>query len=147
MSLELPQSTPVQASARLRAPCATNPDNWDLDTGNPSTWRQAVQTCYACPLFAQCSELAEKLADTGQSPQAMIWAGVGYDNAGNVVHNLDQYRHPAVDRQRRMKIIRMTPAARPTVEPRPVKEPSAGHPVKHLTICRRPQRLSRAEDR
>ncbi|APE36946.1 hypothetical protein BOX37_26810 [Nocardia mangyaensis] len=36
----------------------------------------------------------------------MIWAGVGYDNSGKVVQNLDRHRTTPVDRQRPTRIVR-----------------------------------------
>ena len=73
-------------------PCAENPDNWDLDVGSPDTWRDAVETCGNCPLMGECARLARELSARGQSPRSMIWAGIGYDNSGRVIDNLDQHR-------------------------------------------------------
>ncbi|MFF2554729.1 hypothetical protein ACFVUS_27260 [Nocardia sp. NPDC058058] len=66
----------------------------------------AVEICQTCPLLTQCALLAETFIARGDAPRAMIWAGVGYDNAGKVVENLDRHRIASVDRNRPMRIIR-----------------------------------------
>lgn len=95
-----------------RPPCAERPDDWDLDTGNPETWRHAVATCNDCPLLRQCAQLAATLTDRGHTPRAMIWAGVGYDNAGNVIGDLSRHRTTPVDRRPPTIIIRTAPSFR-----------------------------------
>lgn len=89
-----------------RPPCAERPDDWDLDTGTPDAWRQAVAACRECPLFVECQRMASTLTESGEGPRAMIWAGVGYDNSGKVVQNLDRHRTTPVDRQRPTSIVR-----------------------------------------
>jgi hypothetical protein len=93
-------------STRTAPPCAQCPDNWDLDAGSPETWRSAVQTCRDCPLLGECAELAATLTSRGQAPRAMIWAGVGYDNSGNVIACLDRYRVLPINVKRPTVIIR-----------------------------------------
>ncbi|WP_228002930.1 hypothetical protein [Nocardia australiensis] len=80
-----------------------------MDAGTPESWRAAVTTCRACPLLAQCEQLVEMLIGRGDAPRAMIWAGVAYDNTGNVVENLDRHRIMPTDHKRPMQIIRNGP--------------------------------------
>ncbi|WP_306360015.1 hypothetical protein [Nocardia sp. CC227C] len=89
-----------------RPPCAQHPDNWDLDTGTPDAWRQAVAACHECPLLVQCQRMAAALVESGEGPRAMIWAGVGYDNSGRVIQDLDRHRIAPADRQRPTRIVR-----------------------------------------
>ncbi|TLF55274.1 hypothetical protein [Nocardia cyriacigeorgica] len=96
----------LPTKAAQRPPCADLPDNWDLDTGTPAAWHAAVETCSRCPLFLQCRQLAQTLIARGDGPRAMIWAGVAYDNSGNVVENLDRHRAVPLDHKRPMRIIR-----------------------------------------
>lgn len=96
--------------AVVKPPCANRPDDWDLDVGTPETWRAAVQICHDCPLFAECAELAATLTAKGQAPRAMIWAGLGYDNSGNVIPALDRHRVLPVDVARPSIIVRTSRA-------------------------------------
>lgn len=101
-----------------RPPCADGPDDWDLDVGNPESWRAAVRICSGCPLLSECSQLAQTLIARGDTPRAMIWAGVAYDSAGRIVENLDRHRTTPVDHKRPLRIIRT--GARPVcTEPAP----------------------------
>ncbi|WP_282780249.1 hypothetical protein, partial [Nocardia sp. CC201C] len=50
--------------------------------------------------------MATALVEAGEGPRAMIWAGVGYDNSGRVIPNLDRHRIAPVDRQRPTRIVR-----------------------------------------
>jgi hypothetical protein len=102
-------------STTRRAPCSDHPDDWDLDSGSPESWRRAIATCHSCELLASCSSLASTLTAQGQSPRAMIWAGVPYDNSGNVIDDLDRYRSGHAEPRRPTQIIRTTaPAAPPS---------------------------------
>ncbi|WP_280393725.1 hypothetical protein [Nocardia brasiliensis] len=102
------QATPTAPAPITRKPlCADRPDDWDLDTGTPDAWRNAIEICGRCPLLGQCRELAETLTDRGDVPRAMIWAGVPYDNAGKIVENLDRYRTTPLDHRRPLQIIRL----------------------------------------
>ncbi|SUA72782.1 Uncharacterised protein [Nocardia otitidiscaviarum] len=102
----LDRDTHAENKSIPRPPCAQHPDGWDLDTGTPDAWRQAVAACHACPLFVQCQRMATALVEAGEGPRAMIWAGVGYDNSGKVIPNLDRHRIAPVDRQRPTRIVR-----------------------------------------
>lgn len=97
------------AKSAQRPPCADVPDSWDLDTGTPDAWHTAVRTCYSCPLIDQCRQLAQSLIRRGDGPRAMIWAGVAYDNSGNIVENLDRHRTVPIDHKRPLRIIRNSP--------------------------------------
>lgn len=96
----------LEAKSQPRPPCAKRPDDWDLDTGTPTTWRQAVATCHSCPLLTPCRTLAKSLIARGQTPRSMIWAAVGYDNAGNVIPDLDRHRTTSADHKRPTMVIR-----------------------------------------
>ncbi|MFE3029529.1 hypothetical protein [Nocardia tengchongensis] len=82
------------------------PAGWDLDVGTPESWRAAVRICHDCPMLADCARLAQTFIARGDAPRAMIWAGIGYDNGGKVVENLDYHRIAPIDRNRPMRIIR-----------------------------------------
>lgn len=105
-SSESESAPPVNTPAARRPPCADNPDTWDLDTGSPDLWRVATQICHECPLRAECQTLAETLISRGEGPRAMIWAGIGYDNAGKIVLNLERYRGAPSESRRPLRIIR-----------------------------------------
>jgi len=125
-SSELPSS----GRTTIAPPCAGRPDDWDLDVGTPDTWRAAVRTCQACPLQLACAERAATLSSRGEAPRAMIWAGVGYDNSGNIIASLEHHRVVPADVKRPMVTIRtsravlalvddaMTRTSIPTVAPR-----------------------------
>lgn len=123
-------SSKVSAPAGNRPPCADGPDDWDLDVGNPESWRSAVRTCAACPLLAECSQLAQALTARGDGPRAMIWAGVAYDSAGRVVENLDRHRTTPLDHKRPLRIIRT--GARPVCT-----EPAPATPRRRIVLGRR----------
>ncbi|NUS43793.1 MAG: hypothetical protein HOQ24_08920 [Mycobacteriaceae bacterium] len=72
-------------------PCAAHPDDWDMDVGTPDGWQRAVTACRGCPLLTRCAGQAAALTARGQVPRSMIWAGVGYDSAGRIVHDLARY--------------------------------------------------------
>lgn len=99
----IPLQTPTPAR---RPPCADHPDTWDLDTGSPELWHLAVRVCGDCPLLLECGQLVETLISRGEGPRAMIWAGIGYDNGGKIVENLDRYRSTPGDSRRPLRIIR-----------------------------------------
>lgn len=120
---------PAPAKSAQRPPCAEVPDSWDLDSGTPEAWHSAVRICYGCPLFTQCSRLAQTLIERGDAPRAMIWAGVAYDNSGNVIENLDRHRTVPIDHKRPMRIIRNGP--RPTHG-----TAVAGAPKRHIVLGR-----------
>ncbi|MFF3569876.1 hypothetical protein [Nocardia jiangxiensis] len=88
-----------------RPPCADGPDDWDMDSGNPDSWRTAVRICAECPLYTNCRELAETLAARGNGPRGMIWAGVAYDSMGKIVENLDRHRVASIDHKRPLRIF------------------------------------------
>ncbi len=120
----------IPPAAVRRPPCADGPNDWDLDVGTPDSWRAAVQICRGCPLFDDCSELAQNLIDRGLAPRSMIWAGVGYDGAGRVVENLDRHRAAAIDHKRPLRIIRNSQ--------RPLRAGStSGAPQRLLVLGRR----------
>ncbi|MEV0032796.1 hypothetical protein [Nocardia sp. NPDC050793] len=119
--------SPVEQAQR--PPCAAVPDCWDLDIGSPASWRIAVQTCGTCPLLAKCHQLAESLTERGQAPRAMIWAGIGYDNSGNVVENLDRYRVASNEHRRLLRIVR-------NGERRPRADVAADIPRRHIVLGR-----------
>ncbi|MFC9437189.1 hypothetical protein [Nocardia sp. NPDC057030] len=105
------------------------PDDWDLDVGAPDRWKLAVEICQSCPLVARCREFAQSLIERGDAPRGMIWAGVGYDNSGRVVDDLDRYRPTPVDRTRPLRIIRNGP--------RPVRSgPVPVAPRRHIILGR-----------
>lgn len=95
-----------ESKAIPRPPCAQRPDDWDLDTGTPESWRQAVQICHRCPLLTQCQRMAAALTESGDRPRAMIWAGVGYDNSGRAIQDLDRHCSTPVDSRRPTRIVR-----------------------------------------
>ncbi|MQY23654.1 hypothetical protein [Nocardia macrotermitis] len=112
------QLSAIHGRPAYRPPCADGPDDWDMDAGNPDSWRSAVRICAECPLFTNCRQLAESLIERGSGPRAMIWAGVAYDAAGRVVENLDRHRVAPIDHKRPLRIIRN--GARPVcTEPAP----------------------------
>lgn len=120
---------PASAKSAQRSPCAESPDSWDLDSGTPESWHSAVRICYGCPLFVQCGRLAQTLIERGDAPRAMIWAGVAYDNSGNVIENLDRHRNVPIDHKRPMRIIRNGP--------RPTRGAAvAGAPKRHIVLGR-----------
>lgn len=59
----------------------------------------------------------------------MIWAGIAYDNSGNVIENLDRHRTVPIDHKRPMRIIRNGP--RPTHG-----AAVAGTPKRHIVLGR-----------
>lgn len=121
--------SPAPARSNQRPPCADIPDSWDLDVGTPEAWRTAIRTCYSCPLFGQCQELAQTLTRRGDAPRAMIWAGVAYDNSGNVIENLDRHRAVPIDHKRPLRIIRNGP--------RPARtKPAPAAPRRHIVLGR-----------
>ena len=124
-----PAAGPVRSDRR--PPCAEVPDSWDLDTGTPETWHSAVRICAGCPLYTQCSRLAQTLIERGDAPRAMIWAGVAYDNSGNVIEDLDRHRTVPIDHKRPMRIIRNGP--RPS---RGSAVANSGAPKRHLVLGR-----------
>ncbi|WP_327148032.1 hypothetical protein [Nocardia sp. NBC_01329] len=123
---------PAPVKSVQRPPCADVPDSWDLDSGTPESWHTAIRTCYSCPLFEHCSKLAQTLIERGDAPRAMIWAGIAYDNSGNVVENLDRHRAVPIDHKRPMRIIRNGPRpARPqSAVAAPKRHLVLGHPLK-----------------
>ncbi|WP_280442721.1 hypothetical protein [Nocardia brasiliensis] len=98
------ESAPRKTAARPA--CEGMSDDWDLDVGTPLRWKVAVRICQNCPLIDQCREFAQTLIARGDGPRALIWAGVGYDNSGRVVEDLDRYRPMPLDRNRPLRIIR-----------------------------------------
>ncbi|WP_327146913.1 hypothetical protein [Nocardia sp. NBC_01327] len=119
--------TAISIRSAARPPCADVPNDWDLDVGTPETWRTAVQICRDCPLLADCSRLAKAFIARGDAPRAMIWAGVGYDNVGRVVDDLDRHRIAPIDRSRPMRIIRSGTSPACT-------EPALTAPRRHLVL-------------
>ncbi|MGW4843063.1 hypothetical protein [Nocardia brasiliensis] len=117
-----PQRTPTRKPL-----CADRPDDWDLDTGTPDTWRNAIELCNACPLLGQCRELADSLTSRGDVPRAMIWAGIPYDSTGKIVENLDRYRAAPLDHRRPLQIIRLGDRPSGGTAPVPV-------PHRHLVL-------------
>lgn len=103
---ETEETQPEAGPGLRRPPCADQPDTWDLDTGTPDAWHLAVRICMECPLLNNCQDLVETLAERGDGPRAMIWAGVGYDNSGRVIENLDRYRSTPSEARRPLRIIR-----------------------------------------
>ncbi|MFB8281089.1 hypothetical protein [Nocardia colli] len=127
-AVPLGEALPAAAPKLTRKPlCADRPDDWDLDTGSPEAWRKAIEICTDCPLITQCRELAESLAQRGDAPRAMIWAGVPYDNTGKIVENLDRYRATPLDHRRPLQIIRL--GSRPSTGTAP--QPA---PHRHLVL-------------
>ncbi|WP_069159698.1 hypothetical protein [Nocardia altamirensis] len=121
------ETLPPKTAARPA--CEGMSDDWDLDVGTPIRWKVAVRICHSCPLLSQCQEFAQTLIARGDAPRALIWAGVGYDNSGRVVDDLDRYRPLPIDRNRPLRIIRN--GARPIrSEPAPVA------PHRHLILGR-----------
>ncbi|WP_280454732.1 hypothetical protein [Nocardia brasiliensis] len=123
------QAEPVPRKTTARPACEGMSDDWDLDVGTPIRWKAAVRICSSCPLLAQCEEFAQALIARGDGPRALIWAGVGYDNSGRVVEDLDRYRPMPLDRNRPLRIIRNGP--------RPVRTgPAPVAPHRHLILGR-----------
>ncbi|QIS15112.1 hypothetical protein [Nocardia arthritidis] len=123
------QLSTTRTRSIARPTCADTPDNWDLDVGNPESWREAVLSCRACPLLGQCGRLAQSLIARGDAPRAMIWAGIAYDNAGRVVEDLDRHRVAPADRKRPLRIIH--------TGVRPVRgEASMAAPRRHIVLGR-----------
>ncbi|WP_405136700.1 hypothetical protein [Nocardia sp. NBC_01388] len=133
ISLSFPYSrasrATVTAAKADRPPCATCPNDWDLDVGTPESWRAAVEVCGSCPLRSKCEQLASTLITRGDAPKAMIWAGVAYDNSGRVIENLDRYRVTPLDHRRPMRIIRTGTSAQPA-------ESVPEAPRRHLVLGR-----------
>ncbi|MFE7801037.1 hypothetical protein [Nocardia sp. NPDC057440] len=121
--------SPIKTKSAQRPPCADGPDDWDMDAGNPDSWRTAVGTCRRCPLLAQCEQMVQALIERGDGPRAMIWAGVAYDNSGNVVENLDRHRTAPIDHKRPMQIIRNGPRQLRTT-------PALTAPRRHIVLGR-----------
>lgn len=59
----------------------------------------------------------------------MIWAGIAYDNAGNIIEDLERHRSVPVDNKRPMQIIRNGP--RPSRN-----QPASGAPKRHIVLGR-----------
>ncbi|MFE9328884.1 WhiB family transcriptional regulator [Nocardia sp. NPDC052278] len=121
---------------KLRVPCSARPTDWDLDTGGPQEWQQAIETCRQCPVLAQCSDLAQGFTTAGMEPRGVIWAGVPYDDRGRIVVDLNQHKNSLVLRGP-TRISRRTVGASPFH--RPICESFEVTKVKgvHLTIRRR----------
>jgi len=141
MTMSVTRSFAVESPALVRVstipsrsahkpPCADGPDDWDLDTGNPDTWRAAMRVCESCPLFARCEQLVRTLTERGTGPRAMIWAGVAYDNTGKVVTDLDRHRVTPIDHKRPLRIIRTGSRPAPA-------EPVAAIPRRRIVLGRR----------
>ncbi|KAA8881891.1 hypothetical protein F3087_40185 [Nocardia colli] len=128
-------STQARGSTKpaRKPPCADHPDDWDLDTGTPDSWREAIRMCADCPLFRQCDQLAQNLISRGDSPRAMIWAGIAYDNTGKVIENLDRHRATPLDHRRPLQIIRNGPRPVPAApkSAAPHRHLILGHPLVH----------------
>ncbi|MEU7766879.1 hypothetical protein AB0B25_17355 [Nocardia sp. NPDC049190] len=96
-----PMSTPPSGLL----PCAEQPERWDLGTGTAETWMESRQICLRCPLRAPCARRAAHMVEVGWPPREMLWAGVGYDRAGNVIQDLARYSRPKPRRRRRHSVI------------------------------------------
>ena len=131
-------STPSTPSTptKPKPPCATHPDDWDLDVGTPGAWHDAVQTCHGCPLLAQCRELATTLTARGIPPRSMIWAGVGYDGTGSPIEHLDQHRTRPIEHKRPLRIVRTGPTY-PTEERRADHDALSTSPGRTIILRRR----------
>ena len=135
---------PTAIAARSTTPstpkplCATRPDDWDLDIGTPAVWQEAARTCHGCPILAQCRELAETLIAHGMPPRSVIWAGVGYDESGNVIENLDQHRIRPIERKRPLRIVRTGPVyVRSADQRQPNDDPASPPPQRTIVLRRR----------
>lgn len=70
------------------APCAKDPQSWDLDSGDLLRWRSAVITCKECPFFEDCKALRAQA-----HPKGVIWAGTAYSDEGNPMTTKTLLRH------------------------------------------------------
>lgn len=130
-------------NTKPKPPCAEHPDDWDLDVGNPETWRSAVAICHSCPLFSQCAELATTLNEHGMPPRSMIWAGIGYDGSGSAIEDLDRHRAGPVEYRRPLVIVRTGPqygrthSSDPAAAPIRYHEPDAAGLRRTIILRRR----------
>lgn len=62
--------------------CSANPELWEsVDTAGRTA---AAQACLSCPLLQSCArQLRDRIA-AGQTPTAIVQAGVAFDIAGGV---------------------------------------------------------------
>lgn len=95
-------------------PCAAQPDLWDMERGNLSTWLAAIRVCTTdCPLLAQC--WADKLATYGPAagPEGLIQAGVGHTMTGRALRpaRLMTYRPDGSEDQDQHSAAMATPVA------------------------------------
>lgn len=65
--------------------CRAQPHHWQLDNGDESKWRRAIELCGTCPLLTQCHTELEGLLAEQKPPVEMIFAGRAFDNDGNEV--------------------------------------------------------------
>ncbi|WP_157121181.1 hypothetical protein [Nocardia miyunensis] len=123
------QVSAIRGRSTRRPPCADGPDNWDMDSGTPDSWRAAVRICSECPLYTNCRELVETLTARGNGPRGMIWAGVAYDAAGKIVENLDRHRVGLIDHKRPLRIIHNgeRPVGAESASPAPQRRIVLGH--------------------
>jgi hypothetical protein len=129
--------TGATTPTKPKPPCAANPGDWDLDTGTPDIWQEAVRTCHGCLILAQCREFAGTLTVRGTPPRSMIWAGVAYDGSGEVIENLDQHRVGPVGRRQLLRIVRTEPVyPRPDVGPRSEEGAFSASPRRTVVLRR-----------
>lgn len=100
-------------SVAWKAPCATDPEAWDLDVGDVTRWLKAARTCReACPFLSEC--LARRIESypgtsghgraTGRMvPAGVIWAGTAYGETGQVLDVPALRRWSATLRTRRQR--------------------------------------------
>ncbi len=75
--------------------CADNPDGWDLDVigRDRDAVDAAIDRCRReCPVLDQCAAFTERLIDNRMPPQALVQAGVEYDNVWKQQHPPTEHR-------------------------------------------------------
>lgn len=98
-------------SAAWKAPCAIDPESWDLDGEDVTRWLRAIRTCReACPFLSQClTQRIESYPGTSDHggatgrmvPAGVIWAGTAYGETGQVLDVTALRRWSATLRSRR----------------------------------------------
>lgn len=68
------------------ASCVGNPDLWDMDNGDVTSWLMAIRVCTtACPMLAACWAAKTDQYGPGAGPAGMIQAGVGHTATGRAL--------------------------------------------------------------
>lgn len=88
-AVSVSQAHELLDTPNILTPCRRNPAGWDTDLTGEEGLRVAVRACRLdCPLLEACRTVARSGTVTRQ---AMVWAGVVYDERGAIV-DLDRTR-------------------------------------------------------